>query len=575
MIPVCDSNAGRKRILLLALLGLLALTFAAYFPIHSYPFINLDDQAYVYNNPHVLGPLNLSAVRWAFTHSFVLNYDPLTFLSHSLDVRLFHLNAGRHHDVNLLLHMLNSVLLFWVLKRATGCAGRSFMVAALFALHPINVENVAWIAERKTLLSTVFFLLALDAYYRYALDPKRWRMALVAGYYGLGLLAKPQVITLPVLLLLWDYWPLRRMFPAAELVVANVDSRKVKPPAKLRSLILEKLPLFAIAAIDAVLTVVAQHELNSRKWPYALPVRVENAIVGYAQYVYKAVWPRRLALEYLYPGNSLSRLEIFTASLLLLFISVAVGLAWRRRYPLVGWLWFLGSLLPMIGLVVQPDLESVADRYAYTAFIGLYLILCWGVADLAQRWQRSRKLLPAVCAVVMLGLFLSTWQQVGYWRNSGALWAHALDVMPHNWVAEFNLAAYEDSQGHRQDALTHLYRAANDHPEEAGIYLRIAMLEHRSGNLRNAILYYNKALPGLTDDEQKKDSWVNMGHAYASLGDEARAKACYQESMHVGASPPPIPGVIHWRGDWWNAIIPYFRTRWQQYQASDRLRNPH
>lgn len=555
MIANRHSTSCTRGVLALAFL-VAALALLAYYPVHSYPFVNLDDAGYVYQNNRVLGPLNLSAVLWAFTHPFVLNYDPLTFLSHSLDVRLFHLNAGRHHDVNLLLHIVNSLLLFWVLRRATGSSGCSFMAAALFAVHPINVENVAWIAERKTLLSTVFFFLALDAYRKYALEPKRSRMRPVACYYVLGLLAKPQVITLPFLLLLWDYWPLRRMFPAS----GNKDSREVKPPIRLRSLIAEKEPLFIIAVIDAALTLVAQHELNVQKWPFTLSVRLENAVVAYAQYLGKAVWPRHLALEYLYPGNSLSRLEVLGASLLLLSITVCVGLAWRHRYPLVGWLWFLASLIPMIGLVAQPDLESVADRYAYTSFIGLYLIVCWGVADLAQQWRPARKLLPVICGLVLLALLLSTWRQVSYWRNSGTLWAHALEVMPDNWVAEFNLAGYEESEGHVSNALAHLYRSENEHTGDAGFYARIAVLEHRSGNLRNAIRHYDMALAVSKDDEVNAQLWANMGHAYGDLGDNVQALKCYRTAQRIRAlSAAPAPPRMHW----WDAIIPYLRQRWQ------------
>jgi protein O-mannosyl-transferase len=560
------STSGTREVLALAFL-VAALALLAYYPVHSYSFVNLDDSTYVYQNNRVLGPLNLSTVFWAFTHPFVLNYDPLTFLSHSLDVRLFHLNAGRHHDVNLLLHIVNSLLLFWVLRRATGSSGCSFMAAALFAVHPMNVENVAWVAERKTLLSTVFFFLALDAYREYAVKPKRSRMVVVACYYVLGLLAKPQVITLPVLLLLWDYWPLRRMFPATGSVGYNTDSREVKRPIKLRSLITEKIPLFAIAVIDAALTLIAQHQLNVQKWPYTFSVRLENAVVGYAQYLRKAVWPRHLALEYLYPGNSLSRLEVLGASLLLLLITVSVGLAWRHRYPLVGWLWFLASLLPMIGLVVQPDLESVADRYAYTSFIGLYLIVCWGVADLAQQWRPARKLLPMICGLVLLALLLSTWRQVSYWRDSGTLWAHALEVMPHNWVAEFNLAGYEESEGHVTNALTHLYRSENEHTGDAAFYVRIAVLEHRSGNLRNAIRHYDKALAVSQDDQMNAQLWANLGHAYSDLGDNAQALKCYRTAQRiraVSAAVPALPPKMHWQGRWWNAILTYLRQRWQE-----------
>src|ERR1039458_8041503 len=256
-------------------LVLVVATLALYYPVHHYPFFELDDYVYVTGDPHVLGPLDWATVKWAFTHSFVRNYDPLTFFSHNFDVRMFGLNAGRHHQVNVILHALNAVLLFWVLKRATGFTGRSFVVAALFAVHPIQVENVAWIAERKTILSTVFFLLALGAYRWYACRPRLRRMAVVAFLYGLGLLAKPQVITLPFVLLLWDYWPLRRMFPKAP--DCSTAGAEVFPPRSLPALIKEKIPLFVIAAVDAGLTMVAQRVVGGQEWPYTLAIRLENA----------------------------------------------------------------------------------------------------------------------------------------------------------------------------------------------------------------------------------------------------------------------------------------------------------
>ena len=455
------------------LLGLLLLvaTLALYYPVHSYPFIDIDDNFYVTENAHVLGPLNWSTVKWAFTHPFVLNYDPLTFLSHNLDVQMFQFDAGRHHEVNVILHALNALLLFWVLKRATGFTGRAFMVAALFALHPINVENVAWISERKTILSSVFFLLALAAYRWYAREPRWRRMAVVALLYGLGLLAKPQVITLPCVLLLWDYWPLRRMFAGTPNASQPPDAADVIPPRSFSALVKEKIPLFVIAAVDALLTMVAQHVVGGQKWPYTFSVRLENAIVAYAQYVGKAVWPTGLALEYLYRGNSLKWWEVSGASLFLLAITALVAAGWRRRYLLVGWLWFLGTLTPMIGLITQPDLEALADRYAYTSFLGLFLMLCWGVADWAKERRLPRVLLPAVSIALLLVLSVMTHRQIGYWSDRVTLWTHTLEVTHRNWVAEVRLGTALRQRGQTDEALAHLHRAAEDRPKDPDIAL--------------------------------------------------------------------------------------------------------
>ncbi len=535
--------------------GLIVLTLSIYFPIHAYPFINFDDGAYVVENPHVVGPLNLSAIRWAFTHAFAWNYDPLTFLSHSLDVRLFGLNAGRHHDVNLFLHVLNSLLLWWVLVRATGCAGRSFMVAALFAVHPINVENVAWVAERKTLLSAIFFLLALDAYRWYAARPKVRRMLVVAGLYGLGLLAKPQVITLPCILLLWDYWPLRRMFPNSARA-SGAGEQSLAPPGSFLALLKEKVPLFIIAAIDAVITILAQHQADVHAWAYTFPVRLENAVVGYAQYLGRAVWPAKMALEYVYPGNSLAIWEIALAGCVLLAITIVVAACRQHRYLTVGWLWFLGSLLPTSGLITQPDLQASADRYAYTSFIGLFLMVCWGVSDWAEQRQTPRRIIWAGCVLVLLALATLTHRQVGFWRDSEAVWTHTLDVTHPNPRGEYFLADAEKKRGDTQNALVHLYRSAQEKPDELDTILLIASLEQQRGNLRPALEYYDRALLLSNDREITAKVWSNMGHAYADLGNGMRAGECFQEARRLRAWPTPAAPLsrFDWHGNWWHQI---------------------
>ena len=470
----------RQQTLLLALL-LLVMTAALYYPVHSYPFISLDDGLYVTLNPHIQGILGWSTVKWALFHSYLYNWHPLTWLSHTLDVQMFQLEAGRHHEVNVLLHALNALLLFWVLKRATGFTGRSFMVAALFALHPINVESVVWIAERKTVLSATFFLLALGAYRWYALRPRLHRMAVVAFLYGLGLMAKPQVITLPFALLLWDYWPLRRMFATK---VEPSSGSPVIPPRTLFALVLEKIPLFAISAVDALITLVAQHVGPPHTWPYTFSVRVQNAIVAYARYVGKAIWPAGLALPYVHPGNSLRWWQVTTALLVLLAISALVAWGRHRRYLVVGWLWFLGILVPMSGMVGLEEL-AMADRYAYVSFVGLFLMACWGVSDWAEQWHLPPAFLPAVSIATLLVCTVLTHRQIGYWQDDFTLWSHTLQVDPRNWTADAHLAGALNQQGKRDEALAHYYRAAAEMPgRQVNVYLSIALGESQRGTRR-------------------------------------------------------------------------------------------
>src|ERR1035437_1285733 len=330
---------------------LVIATVALYFPVSHHPFVNYDDDAYVTENAHVQSGLNWNTVRWAFTTYEFVNWHPLTWISHALDCQMFQLDPGGHHETSVVLHALNTLLLFWVLLRATGSPGPSLVVAALFALHPINVESVAWIAERKNLLSTLFFLLALGAYRWYAREPRVTRYAAVAALFALGLMAKPQVITFPFVLLLWDYWPLQRM--VADRTETSSENLATVPAKSFSWLILEKVPLFAICLASAVITLRAEHTGGTLSGIYFHPfsVRLQNAILSYVRYVGKAFWPSGLALYYPYPSGDLLVLwQVIAAFAFLLAVSALVIASRRRRYLLVGWLWFLGTLVPMIGL---------------------------------------------------------------------------------------------------------------------------------------------------------------------------------------------------------------------------------
>ena len=508
-------------------LVLVVSILALYYPVRNYPFFSVDDYLYVTGDPHVLGPFSWSTIKWAFTHAFVLNYDPLTLLAHNLNVQLFQVDPGRHHEVNVVLHALNALLLFWVLRRATGFTARSFMVAALFAVHPINVENVAWISELKTILSTAFFFLALGAYHWYGGKPAARRMVVVELLYVLGLLAKPQVITLPFVLLLWDYWPLQRMFAPPGNAPQPIGRREAIPASNFSALVKEKFLLFAIAIADAVVTMVAEHKGSLESWPYTFSIRLGNGILSYARYVSKAFWPVRLAYMYPHPGFSLHWLSVWFALVFLLAVSVFVLAERRHRYLLVGWFWFLGTLVPMIGLV-QIDLPALADRYAYVSFIGLFLMVCWGVADLAKYGHLPRVVLPLTSAAILAILSVLTYRQVGYWSDSVTLWKHTMRVTPHSWAAELGIGIAYQRQGQPEEALPHFYRAAEDNPMDPQINLGIAVVEHQRGNLRLAIQYYEKVLAVSKDTRLTNQAWANMGHAYSDLGDSARARRCYE-----------------------------------------------
>ena len=533
---------GSPRTLMFVLGFLIAIsTVAVYWPVLKFPFLSFDDQIYVYENVHVTSGLHWDTVKWAFTTYDAANWHPLTWLSHALDCQLFLLNPARHHAVNVFVHTLNVLLLFWVLQSATRYVGRSAMVAALFALHPINVESVAWIAERKNLLSMVFFLLALGAYRRYSLKPGVARYALVAVLYGLGLMAKPQVITLPGVLLLWDYWPLQRMFAARQELSAEPGTA-LNPGTSFFWLVLEKIPLFVLSAASAVMTMKAQRAGYEMKW-YPRSVRLENAIVAYASYVKKAFWPSNLTPMYPHPGHSLPAWQVLVAFLFLLTITALIITQWRRRYLLVGWFWFLGTLVPMIGLV-QVGTQAMADRYAYLSFIGLFIMVCWAAADLFSSWRHAdRPLQPrqptgrrslseilqwGLSITVLVTLAALTHRQVAYWSDDVALWSHAVTITNKNWVAEDYLGVALTRLGRRQEAQAHFFKVIETQPTDALANLSIGEYETQTDNRTRAIERFQTVVKSDIQPESraraiKAQAYTDLGYAYGDLGDYQRS----------------------------------------------------
>lgn len=541
---------------------LILLSVALYYPVKDHPFVNYDDNVYVTDNPHVQNGLTWNTVAWAFRTYAAGNWHPLTWLSHALDVQLFDVDPAGHHETSMVLHALNAALLFWVLWRATGYAersagapatrrfcvgwGRSFMVAALFAVHPINVESVVWVAERKTVLSMVFFLLALGAYGWYAAKPKAARYALVAALFACGLMAKPQVITFPFVLLLWDYWPLERVAFRSKTALRSspfalrqgssdeISGEKRIANSENRQLFLEKLPLFALAAASAAITMRAQRSsgavLSLDVSP--LSVRLSNALISYVRYLMKAFWPVKLAPMYPYPAEGPRAWQVYGALLVLLAITVLVVKHRRRRYLLVGWLWFLGTLVPMIGLV-QVGRQAMADRYAYLPLLGIFIMLCWGVSDWAEEKRLPAALLPVVSIVVLLALSVTARRQIGYWADNVTLWTHTVQVTPPNYVAQDNLGGALMARQRLEDAIMHFREAAAIHPVDPISAFNIGFYEHTHGNLRDAIEQYKKAIVLTTSAALQATAWDNMGRAYRSLGEAGQAQACFDKAREL------------------------------------------
>ena len=560
-----------KHILLLVLLVVLA-TLLIYFPVTHHPFVNYDDGGYVINNPHIKSGLSWQTISWAFTTYYQANWHPLTWLSHALDFQLFQLEPGGHHAVNLLFHLLNVLLLFWVLWRATGYAGRSLMVAALFALHPINVESVAWIAERKNLLSMFFFLLALGTYRWYARRPRVGPYVLVALLYCCGLMAKPQVITFPFLLLLWDYWPLQR-FGTAPGADADASAPHEHYASKSFSgLLVEKIPLFVLCAVSAWVTMVAQRAGGAmgELYTYAFPVRLGNAVVSYARYVWQAFWPSRLAPLYPHP-TAVGWGQILASLIFIVLVSaLVIRFGRRRRYLLVGWLWFLGAMVPMIG-IVQVGGQAMADRYDYLPFIGLFIMVIWTLAD----WAQQRNLSPALQAgagiALVAGLAVVTYRQVGYWNDNLTLWSHTLQVTAANYVAEDNLAGVLLGQGQRDEAMKHFQAAAEIYPSDPTSVMQLAMYDQQHGLFREAITQYDKLLPHMQSASQKAELLTNQGYVYGALKDYENAGRSFQEAVELNPKQARAwmgLGVVAQRsGDLTKAVDDY--THCVQSQPTD------
>ncbi|MFL5341291.1 MAG: tetratricopeptide repeat protein [Gemmataceae bacterium] len=453
----------------------------------DFGFVNADDPDYVTANPHVYTGLSLENARWAFTSFEAYNWHPLTWLSLQLDAQLFGVNPRGYHFTNVLLHLANTLLLFVVLQRMTGATWRSAAVAAFFALHPAHVESVAWIPERKDVLSTLFWLLAMLAYTRYAERPSIGRYLLVALATALGLLAKQMLVTLPAVLLLLDYWPLRRW-------------QRVEPVptpfarASLRWLILEKVPLILLALATIPLTMQAQAGVVRSLDQFPLQVRVANALAAYLEYLRMLVWPSGLTIFYPHPFDRLPAWKPIAASVLLLAATVvALGLARRRPYLPVGWLWFVGTLVPVIGFL-QVGMQAYADRYTYVPWIGLFVCVAWGVADLAEAWNIGRRPMAVAGAAALAACLYLTWTQVGYWHDSEALWRHALKVTRNNWVGHEYLGMALADQGRLEEARDEYLEAVRLVPTSDSANRKLALVLEDLGELDEAAQYFNRSL---------------------------------------------------------------------------------
>jgi Flp pilus assembly protein TadD len=506
----------QKRNTVLCLL-LIVVTLALYNPVNQHPFVNYDDPGYVTDNAHVRAGLSWDTITWAFSATEQANWHPLTWISHALDYQLFHSNPAGHHFDSLLIHALSAVVLFLILVRGTGRVGASFFVAALFALHPINVESVAWIAERKNVLSTLFFFLTIGAYGWYAAKPSWPRYLSVFVLFALGLMAKPMVITLPCVLLLLDYWPLRRVGKNS-----------------IGQLVIEKLPLFALSAGSAVMTMSAQQAGGAMRSTvqFSLGTRLANAIVAYASYLWKMIWPLRLAPMYPHPGETLAGWQILISILVLAGITVLVLIRREKRYLAVGWCWFLGTLVPVIGLVQVGD-QAMADRYAYIPLIGIFVMVAFGVVDLADAKKVSFTPRVVAAACILVALSFLTYRQLGYWSSSYDLWSHTLAITQNNFVAEDNMGGALLLLDKPDEAHAHFEAAARINPRDPMSHSNLGAYLQEHNRLREAVEEYESTIRMTSDPALLALTNANLGAAYRDLGDEAKARERYDEALRL------------------------------------------
>jgi len=524
--------SGNKQIAIVCLF-LAAATSVAFLQVNECDFTSFDDGQYITANPYIENGITVGAIKWAFTSGYACNWHPLTWLSHMLDIQLFGLNPHRHHLVNLLFHIANTLLLFLVLYRMTKMPWKCAFVAALFALHPLHVESVAWVAERKDVLSTFFWMLTMAAYVHYAEKPRLTRYLVVLVFYILGLMAKPMLVTLPFVLLLLDYWPLNRT-------------------SGVNLLIREKIPLFLLAAVSCIVTYTAQQHGGAMTSFGGVPPgdRIANAFVSCVVYILKTIWPVNLAVFYPY-REGLPLWQILGAVLLLFAVTLTVILESRRfPYLATGWLWFAGALVPVLG-IVQVGRQAMADRYSYVPLIGLFIIVAWGAPEILAKWRRRREVLFTLSAIILFCLSIMTWTQVGHWKDSLRLYDHALKAAGHSDVIHYNRAEVYQYLGDVDRALADYSGAIEANPGHARAYGNRGNIYAQLGNYRQAISDYDNAIkadPDIAGDYKRAiedysraievnpeytNAYNNRGLANWKLGNSKQAMEDYGRAIEL------------------------------------------
>jgi len=526
-----------------SLIGLLLIvaTLGVFWQVRSHDFLNYDDDIYVTENPQVQKGFTQESLNWAFTSGYASNWHPLTWLSHMLDYQLFGLNPVGHHLTNLMLHLANTLLLFLLLNRMTSALYRSAFVAALFALHPLHVESVAWVAERKDVLSTLFWVLTMWTYLLYVEQPRLSRYLLTLVVFTLGLMAKPMLVTLPFVLLLLDYWPLDRLAGRkSEDAISSGAQKDLNSSAQrplLHRLFLEKVPFFAFAAASSAVTFLVQQSSGAVKSVeiFPLSIRIANGLVSYVSYMVKMIWPQHLTVFYPHPGSSFPMWPAGAAGLLLLAVSVAVMRAGLRHpYLAVGWLWYLGTLVPVIGLV-QVGMQAMADRYTYVPLIGLFIMIAWGIPELTRSWRYGKVVLRMAAVSVLAFLMVCTWMQLRYWQNNMTLFEHALHTTENNYLAHDSLGNILAQQGKIEEAIGHYSAALSIKPNFVISHNNLGIALLQRGDVEQAITHFSAALHY---EPHFPEAHNNLGLALARQGHVDRAIDEYLEAIRLKPDYP-------------------------------------
>ena len=529
---------GRTQTIVIYLF-LAAISLVVFGQTIRYDFVNFDDDLYVYNAPAIQAGLTAQGIALAFTSQHARNWHPLATLSHMLDCQLYGLKPGGHHATNVILHIITVLLLFRVLREMTGAVWKSAIVAALFAVHPLHVESVAWVSERKDVLSAMFFLLMLGAYVRYARGPSMTRYLLVAVLFAAGLMSKPMLVSVPAILLLLDYWPLRRFEQPSSTTGKTKIVNSGNQPCTRQRLFLEKIPLFVLAGGSCVATFVLQKRATGAIPPLPFLWRVENAFVSYMIYVWKTLWPTHLAVFYPHPNNTLPIWVVILAMMLLLAITVsAIVFRNKRPYVFTGWFWYLVMLMPVIGLI-QVGEQGHADRYTYLPHIGLFLLAVWFAADVAAVRESRSRFATATAAVIILALASAAFIQASYWRNSETLWTHALDVTSDNDVAHNNLGYLRVDQGELDKAIAHFEaaleirsRKLDPHYDVGSAFVQMNLADAlaRKGQPDEALVHYEEAI---RLQPNYANAYYNRGNVLFTKGRIDEAMADWEKTLQI------------------------------------------